>query len=131
MTLGPYHSIMINQCRILHRFKFRQNAPLGDLFIFYIFLQFKLPKHRLKLRENAQLSDLVFTSISNKLCKDAAKTVEAAKYPLQRRQLLIPCHNMIKIMHSKNVLYVYNWLYVYLENVSFIIVFYRYDRSYI
>ena len=34
------------------------------------------------------------------LCKDASKTVEAVKYLLQRRRMLIPCHNMIKIMHS-------------------------------
>jgi len=34
MTSGPKHSIMINRRRILHRFKLRQNAPLGNLSIF-------------------------------------------------------------------------------------------------
>ena len=38
MTLGPEHSIMINRCCILHCFKLRKNAALGDLFIFFIFL---------------------------------------------------------------------------------------------
>ena len=30
---GSEHSIMINRRRILHRFKLRQNASLGNLFI--------------------------------------------------------------------------------------------------
>ena len=59
MTLGPEHSIRINRCRILHRFNLRQNAPVGDLFMFLFSQQFKLPKHRFKLRQNAHLSDLV------------------------------------------------------------------------
>ena len=62
-TLRPGHSIMINRCRIVYRFKLRQNAPLGDLFIFYFSQQFKLSKHRFKLRQNAPLSDLVFKNI--------------------------------------------------------------------
>ena len=62
-TLRPGHSIMINRCRIVYRFKLRQNAPLGDLFIFYFSQQFKLSKHRFKLRQNAPLSYLVFKNI--------------------------------------------------------------------
>ena len=49
---------MINRRHILHRFKLRQNAPLGNLFIKF-FQHYKLPKHHFKLQKNAQLSDLV------------------------------------------------------------------------
>ena len=38
---------------------------------------------------------------SQTLQEYAVETVEAVKYPLQRRQMLITCHNMIKIMFLK------------------------------
>ena len=41
--IGPEKSIMINRRRILHRFKSSQNAPLGNLFVFNLSQQFKLP----------------------------------------------------------------------------------------
>ena len=49
LDIGPEHLIMINRRHILHRFKLRQNAPLGDLFIFNSLSS-----------SNFQLSDLVF-----------------------------------------------------------------------
>jgi len=43
-------------------------------------------------------------------------TIEAAKYPLQRRQMLIPCHKMIKIMHSSKTDF---WLLIQLIVIKF------------
>ena len=70
MTSGPEHWIMINRSRILHRFKLRQNAPLGNLFIYNLLSSLNFQNIIFKLRKNAQLSDLVlffFSAVSTSI----------------------------------------------------------------
>ena len=96
-----------------HRFILRQNAPFS-VFDFLFFSKF--PRGTLQpptiflFRVNIILPTLRPWSQTLQGYSQGGK-IEASTYPLQRRKMLIPCHNMIKIMHLKIIfVYVYNYL---------------------
>ena len=61
MTSGPEHSIMINRRRIFNRFKWRQNAPVRDVFILNLLSSSNFQNIVSNCgRINASLSDHVF-----------------------------------------------------------------------
>ena len=117
---------MINRRHILHRFKLRQNAQIDNLFIFNILsssnfqniisncgrMHSKRPRFKTFLRpptpNHFPISRKLYFAHAMPLVTDFARMQpRRLKLPNILDSNKFPCHNMIKIMNSKKVLYVY------------------------